>query len=80
MRPVELLLNSFRADAVFVYVEGRADPVRCSAVDSAARTAFDSKCPIDIVGLSGEVELQIFRVVDGTPAPPDTLTIWLPGR
>lgn len=76
---VDLLLNSFRADGVFVYVDDRDQPVRCAAIDHPARTAFDSKCTVALDELSGPVQLEVYRIVDGQPAAPDTLTIRLPG-
>lgn len=79
MSRADLLLNSFRADNVFVYVGARETPVRCLPIEHPGRTAFDSKCPLDLAGLSGAVELEIYRIVEGKPAPPDTLTVQLPG-
>lgn len=75
---VDLLLNSFRAESVFVYIANREPPIRCPPIDGSGRTAFDSKCTLDLDGLSGTVDLEVYRIVDGKPAPPDTVTIHVP--
>lgn len=77
--PVNLLLNSFRADSVFVYVGDLEAPIRCDPIALPGRTAFDSKCALNLEGHSGAVDLTIYRIVDGKPAPPDPLTIRWPG-
>lgn len=75
---VDLLVNSFRADAIFLYVGGAATPLRCSAIEQGGRTAFDTKCTVTLDGLSGRVPIELYRVVDGKPAAPDLLTLRLP--
>jgi hypothetical protein len=75
---IELLINAFRAEQVFLYVEGRDLPIRCEPIKRPMRTAFDTTCSLLVENLSGEVDLELFRMVDRKPAPPDRFTILFP--
>lgn len=73
---LDLLINAFRADEVFIYADGVADPVRCTPLALSGASAFDYRCALP-EGLSGQVALSIYRVVDGKPAPPDDMIVWI---
>lgn len=75
---MSVLVNSFRADAVYLYVGEGETPVLCEAIDSPARTAFDMRCDLPLDGLSGKVPVEVFRMVERKVAPPTGFEIWLP--
>jgi len=72
----QLLMNSFRADEVFMYLNDYPNVVRCNPLDSASMTAFDYVCSLPD-GVFGEVEVTLYRVSGGKPASPSILKIWL---
>ncbi|WP_372022178.1 hypothetical protein [Tistrella mobilis] len=73
-----VLLNSFRADAVYLYVAGRETPVRCRMIDLPARSAFDVACDLSVDGLAGPTRIEILRMVERKVAPPTDFVLWLP--
>ncbi|WP_231889419.1 hypothetical protein PJ900_02530 (plasmid) [Tistrella mobilis] len=73
-----VLLNSFRADAVYLYVAGRETPLRCRAIDLPARSAFDAACDLPVGGLAGPTRIEILRMVARKVAPPTDFILWLP--
>lgn len=75
---MSILLNSFRADAAYLYVDDNEAPIICEAIDSQARTAFDMRCDLPLKGLSGKVSVEVFRMVERKVAPPTSFHIWLP--
>lgn len=77
---IDLIVNSFRADTVFAYVDNADRPVMCTPVEVRAGTAFDTKCPLDAGGRSGLTKVDIYRVVGGKPSRPTSLRIWFPDR
>lgn len=75
--PVQLLLNSFRADLVFVYVGDQADPVQCRPVEADIRSAYDVICDLDLGQASGNTTLEVFRYTNRQAATPATLTVFV---
>ena len=63
-----LLLNSFRADAVFLLI-GESE-VDCEPIMKGPRASFDFRCPIDIELISGGAEAQIYRLRGQSADPP----------
>lgn len=80
--PISLLVNSFRAESVFAYIDGLAAPVRCVPVELDGRSAYDTKCelPAEENSGSGSLNVELLRIVNKKPAPPTKLTIWLPSE
>lgn len=74
--PVFLMVNAFRADEVFAYVGDAAAPVRCEPLSLTGLTAFDHGCELPD-GLSGQVDVALYRIVNGKPAEPVTIRLWL---
>ena len=74
--PPALMVNSFGADEVFVYVGEDSAALRCEGIADAARQAFDFSCalPEDV---RGEVAVTVYRLSGGNPAPPSTASVWL---
>ena len=56
-----LLVNSFRADAAFLLVDG-AKEIECVAMAGGERAAFDFSCPLSIADIQGGVRVSLFRV------------------
>jgi hypothetical protein len=75
--PVQLLLNSFRADLVFVYVGDQADPVQCRPVEADIRSAYDVICDLDLGQASGNTTLEVFRYTNRQAAAPTSLTVFV---
>lgn len=75
--PPSILVNSFQADAVFAYVGGATVPIRCQPLPLDNKIAFDIRCSLDAVAKTGEVKVELLRIVDGKPAPPDSFMLWL---
>lgn len=75
---VSVMINSFRADAAYLYVGAGETPVLCEPIELPARTAFDMRCTVPLAGLSGSVPIEVFRVVERKVAPPTAFTLWLP--
>lgn len=79
LETVDVVLNSFRADDVFAYVAKQDAPIRCSKIGIGGGTAFDTKCRIKTDSLSGQTQIDIYRVVEGKPSKPTKIDIWFPG-
>lgn len=74
--PVQLILNSFRADLVFVYVGDQADPVQCRPVTADIRSAYDVICDLELGHVSGNTILEVFRYTNRQAAAPISLTVF----
>jgi hypothetical protein len=75
---VTVMLNSFQAEAVYLYVGGQAEPILCNEINSMSPTAFDTRCDIPLAGLGGKVPVEVYRMVERKVAPPTNFVIWLP--
>lgn len=75
-----LYVNSLRADTVVLRFVDTKKSVRCAPVETALRSAYDTACPVDLKGMSGQVEVEIHRFVNRSPAPATELTLVIPGR
>ncbi|WP_227590681.1 hypothetical protein [Cereibacter sphaeroides] len=75
---VDLMLNSFRADLVYAYVEGRDTPVKCEKLDEEDATTFDTRCPIELKSPAGPRTIETYRIVGGKPSPAASIVIWFP--
>lgn len=75
---VTVFLNSFRAEAAYLYVGDRDEPVLCVAIDAQTRTAFDMRCDLPMTDLSGKVPMEVYRVVERKVSPPTHFALWLP--
>ena len=73
-----LLINSFQAEAVFIYINDAPMPIRCAAIDLDGLSAYDTECSFEDVEVIGQANIEILRVVKGKAAPPTQLKIWLP--
>lgn len=73
--PATLLVNSFRAEEVFAYVDDQP-AVRCTPVTARGTAAFDHSCEIPD-DASGLVVVEIYRTSNGKPAPPTTAHVWI---
>ncbi|MFG6661481.1 hypothetical protein [Sulfitobacter sp. 915] len=76
MGRAQILINSFRADEVFMYLSDYPDAVRCNPLEEGGMTAFDYSCALPD-GIKGEVEVTLYRVSGGKPARPSELRLWL---
>ena len=75
---VRILLNSFRADEVYLFVGAGLDaPVAPWApLEGPLRTGFDMVCPVPLSGTQGStVEIEVNRVTGGALAEPYFLTL-----
>jgi hypothetical protein len=72
----QVLINSFRADEVFMYIDTYPNAIRCDALKAGGMTAFDHACilPDDV---TGSVEVTLYRVSGGKPATPSILKLWI---
>ena len=75
-----LLVNSFRADQVFLYRAGQPTPILCERVDVASPISFDTKCEITLGKVAEETIFTVYRVKSGKPSNPTEVTIWLPSE
>lgn len=75
-----LLINSFQAEAVFLYVGDTAVPIRCEPITLGGKSAYDTKCPIEPLPSDGPLAVEILRIVNGQAAPPTTIGLWVGGR
>lgn len=73
-----ILVNSFQAEAVFIYVGTATVPIRCEPLSLDTQIAFDTRCPLDSVTDAGLVSVELLRIIDGKPARPDLMNLWLP--
>ena len=80
-RRVTLLINSFRASRVFVYVgDGTAPPVACDSIALPARTAYDTTCALEALPVGEQVKLSVFRVRDNGSTASDEIFLRTPTR
>lgn len=77
---VELLINSFRADEVFLVVGTPPDVAlaECAAVETGARVAFDFRCPLRIDSFHGPTPVQVMRLRNQTRDPRVEVDIVMP--
>lgn len=73
--PLSVLLNSFRADEVFAYLNDSAEAITCTRIESAGLTAFDQICELP-AELRGPVTLMLYRIKNGKPARPTKVKLW----
>ncbi|MBJ3763354.1 hypothetical protein ILP92_11415 [Maribius pontilimi] len=73
-----ILVNSFQADVVFAYIGETSSPVRCTPVALEGRSAFDVRCPIEIIPKTPSVKVEILRVTNGQASPSSSFLLWLP--
>ncbi|MEO0567088.1 MAG: hypothetical protein AAF066_05110 [Pseudomonadota bacterium] len=76
--PLELLINSFRADTVFMYAGDAPTPAECKTIALDNLAAYDTICPLEALDSTGPVTLEIHRIVNRKPAKPTQVTVWLP--
>lgn len=69
-----LLVNAFAADEVFMYVGTQAVP--CDRIAISGLAAFDTSCALPD-GLSGHVELTIYRLQGGSASEPSIVRLFL---
>ena len=75
---VRILLNSFRADEVYLFVGKELDApvVTCRQLEGDLRTGFDMLCPIILPSeYDGSIEIEVNRVSGGALAEPFFLTL-----
>lgn len=75
---VYLMVNSFRADRVFLYLEGVGSPTICERLNLSSPIAFDTKCRLSLEEGNSPTEVELYRVSDGQPSKPTHVSIWLP--
>lgn len=66
---VQVLVNSFRADAAFLIVND-AKQVDCTPKSGGERAAFDFACPIPVADIKGGARVALYRV-RGTSFDPE---------
>lgn len=76
--PLGLLINTFRADTVFMYAGNAPTPVECQPITLDNLAAYDTLCPLVALDKPGPVTLEIHRFVNRKPARPTQVTVWLP--
>lgn len=69
-----LLINAFAADEVFMYVGTQA--VACERIAISGLAAFDTSCALPD-GLSGRVEITIYRLQGGSASEPSIVRLFL---
>ena len=74
--PPTLLVNAFRADEVFAYAGDAPEATRCTPLTIGGLSAFDHACALP-ADLRGRVEVTLYRIVNGKPAPPAVTDVWL---
>ena len=78
---VTLLINSFRASRVFVYIgDDNKPPVACTSVTVPARTAYDTVCSLEALPAGERVKLSIFRVRESGSTSLDEIYVETPGE
>jgi hypothetical protein len=65
--PATLLVNAFAADEVFLYVGSHA--IQCELIPISGLAAFDHSCALP-QGLTGLVDLTVYRLEDGSASAP----------
>ena len=77
--PLGVLVNSFRADAVYMYVGDAPVPEVCEPLPAQNRAAYDTLCHLRSEW-GGPVSLEIHRLVNRKPAVPMQIDLQLPPR
>lgn len=72
---LSLLINSFRADEVFIYLGDDTNAIRCEAMNDRAMSSFDSVCALPLEQ-NGMVAVTLYRISNGKPAKPSTMQLW----
>lgn len=72
--PPILLVNAFAADEVFLYVQDAA--ILCEPLPLAGLSAYGHACELP-EGLSGDVELTLYRIKGGKAPDPTRTRLWL---
>ncbi|MEQ6248122.1 hypothetical protein ABMC89_04450 [Sulfitobacter sp. HNIBRBA3233] len=72
---LSLLVNSFRADEVFVYLGDDPKAIRCEAMNDRAMSSFDSVCALPLEQ-NGMVAVTLYRISNGKPAKPSITQLW----
>lgn len=73
-----LLVNSFRADEVYLFVgdDPAAPAIDCAVVEAEQRTSFDFRCSIPLdQARGGEFTVELNRLRSGQPDPPRLYTL-----
>lgn len=72
-----LLVNSFRAEEVYLIDIATGKDYDCHAVTEGQRTSFDTRCPLPLRVLKkkGELRLEVNRLRRGQPDPAEIITI-----
>lgn len=73
-----LLINSFRADTVFMYAGEAPTPVECQTIELDNLAAYDTLCSLETLDNTGPITLEIHRLVNRKPAKPTQVTVWFP--
>ena len=71
-----LLVNAFAAEEVFMYVGSTA--IQCAPLQISGLAAFDHSCALPET-LSGNVDLTIYRVKDGSSPDPTEVRLFIGG-
>ncbi|QPM90831.1 hypothetical protein [Pseudooceanicola algae] len=78
---VSLLVNSFRATKVFVYIGDNPQlPTVCEPVEAPARTAYDTLCQMADLPPGERLKLSVFRVRDNGSTSQDEIYLAVPAR
>lgn len=78
-----LLVNSFRAETAFVFIDGVSDPAPCVPIAAPVRTAFDMRCDLALPELASAEALTatVLPVRGGEMGQPIEVPLWpLPRR
>lgn len=78
-RRISLLVNSFRASKVFVYLgDDPQPPTVCQPVKVSARTAYDTICKLNDLSPGERLKLSVFRVRDNGSTSQDEIYLAVP--
>lgn len=77
-KAVDIIINSFNADEVFIYVGESQTPIMCKRLALTSTIAYDRKCAISPSDHTGPTKVEIYRVNGGKPSAPTSLVIWFP--
>lgn len=74
---IAILVNSFRADEVYMINKNNQRDFDCARIEGASRTAFDAICTLPSAELetSGTISLEINRIRNGGFDPPEIIEI-----
>ncbi|MCB1389207.1 MAG: hypothetical protein KDK12_08750 [Rhodobacteraceae bacterium] len=75
--PVRLLLNSFRADEVFVLIDGGGQ-ASCAPLTIETRSAYDTGCDLDLQAVHGLALVSVYRYVNQQATRPTQFRVWTP--